>query len=357
MRFCGVTNERNLPSIYADLSNCKKAERQVVLEQAFEARSSQLDAATTMVPVASKELMELLMMGNFAPKMFEMDDLTKGLSPFMYGVHAGSADGGAIQTRAHSYDMMMHGLAAPTIQEQAAFSTKDVSLPVSPESANILLRTYSVLLDVLQGANAPLAATYRMWVLREWPEIQATLHLTVSEGPMFYPTVIPRIVRWVQTRIAVYLRQVALGSMDLGREPDPPDFQKISLWAATREWMAFPVLPAAYRVADPLPAYNPPPGQPGGGGAANEGNPDPAPRNGRGGAIVLNAQPVQGWIAAFGNSAKTLGDIQEHAPNTNVGGAVCLSWHLRGQCVEQCPRRAAHRRMQAQKQEQQLPPP
>ena len=136
------------------------------------------------------------------------------------------------------------------------------------------------------------------------------------------------------------------------------------MWAATREWMAFTDLPAAFRVVETPPTYHPPPGQPGGGGAANEGNPDPAPRNGRGGAIILNTQPVQGWIAAFGNSTKTLGDIREHAPNTNEGGAVCLSWHLRGQCVEQCPRRAAHRRMQAQEQErmnafvtQQLPPP
>ena len=67
--------------------------------------------------------------------------------------------------------------------------------------------------------------------------------------------------------------------------------------------------------------------------------------------MVLNPNQIPAWTAAFAASTKTLAAVWEHAPRTNGGIDVCLSWHLRGQCVKNCPRVRAHRRLQAQETE------
>jgi hypothetical protein len=275
-----------------------------------------------------------------------------------------------VQSRAMAYDLMMHGLAAPTLGEQGTFSTKEVAIPTVVEAANIQLRTYSVVLDVLQGPGAPLASEFRRWVTMEWPEIQAILHLSTDEGPTFQPTVIPRILRWLQTRIGLYLQRLMSGMATSTIEL--PRFYQVTEWVATREWYLFPVLPPAYRPA-PYPApYVPvgapavPPVLPPVAPVAPQvpGNPILPPRAGRNGAVVINPARNQAWMEAFTASPKSLQDIRAHAPKTNENTDVCLSWHLRGQCVETCPRLPSHRNLQAQELDRmnqfitaQLPPP
>jgi hypothetical protein len=301
-------------------------------------------------------------MAAFAPKSFQMDDLTKGLNPFAFGLSSGSSSGKSVQSRAQAYDMMMHGLAAPTLGEQDTFTTKEVSIPTVTEAANIQLRTFSVVLDVLQGPGAPLASEFRRWVTLEWPEIQAILHLTADEGVLFQATIIPRILRWLQTRIGLYLQRLMSGMATT--PPELPRFYQVTEWVATREWYLFPLLPPAYRpapaggqpapgapMAPPrLPAVQPPPAAPA--------------RAARGGAVVTNPARTQAWMDAFAASPHSLQDIREHAPKTNDNTDVCLSWHLRGQCVENCQRGTSHRNLQQQEQDRmnlfvtaQLPPP
>ncbi|MFN9916731.1 MAG: hypothetical protein ACK53L_29350, partial [Pirellulaceae bacterium] len=94
----------------------------------LEQRASEAGAATTLVPVVSKELLETVLLGKFAPAVYEADDLRVGLQPFSCGFVLDTR-GGVVESRAASYDLMLSGLAAPTIEEQTQLSTKEIPFP------------------------------------------------------------------------------------------------------------------------------------------------------------------------------------------------------------------------------------
>jgi hypothetical protein len=61
MRMADVHNERDLPPIYGLLANSTKAERRSVLEHALQQRAMEHDAATSIPPIASKEMLEMVL--------------------------------------------------------------------------------------------------------------------------------------------------------------------------------------------------------------------------------------------------------------------------------------------------------
>jgi hypothetical protein len=68
--------------------------------------------------------------------------------------------------------------------------------------------------------------------------------------------------------------------------------------------------------------------------------------------VVRNLQRNAAWGAALQASNKRLGEVSAHAPKAHDGVTdLCLSYHLVGQCVENCNRSTTHRRLQAPEKE------
>ena len=71
----------------------------MVLRLGFEERAREPGAATTMVPIPTKEMLEMMRLGTFAPQTHEVDDLEKGLHPLVLGRFQGSELGEVVLQR------------------------------------------------------------------------------------------------------------------------------------------------------------------------------------------------------------------------------------------------------------------
>ena len=110
--FCLATWDDSLPPIYSIWANATKAERRVPLQSALEGYVNTGLAACRITPLASNELYEIVIQGQFAAGYHEVDDLTKGLQPFTCGFQSTDQDCD-IAIRATQFDQMMAGLVAP----------------------------------------------------------------------------------------------------------------------------------------------------------------------------------------------------------------------------------------------------
>jgi hypothetical protein len=349
MLFAGVHSERDLPDIYGRFAACNKSERRVALADALEQRAHDASAATAIAPVATKELYEMILQGKLAPPSHEMDDLTLGIHPFSCGYSFGQ-QGTTVQARAQRYDLMMAGLTAPTLAEQDTFSTKEVPIPKSPYTGGLMIKSCSVVLDVVQGPGAPLASSYRSFCARQWPEIEALLILGAESDPEMATNVVPSILRWIQVHMVHYLRRLMMG-----HNPRVPDFDELTNIVLRKSFNLLPNMPSRYRVQPGAASLA---GSPAGIPAARAPAPAPAPGGPpataapRGGAIITNPNVTTGWPQALEASGRRLAELRETAPKTtNRAGQtvpLCLSWHLKGSCYENCSRNGTHRNLAPQ---------
>jgi len=211
MLACGVSSERHLPPLYHHWAQAAKGERRAVFVRLLEQRAAEAGAATTIVPVVSKELLETVLFGKLAPAVYEADDLRLGLQPFSCG-YVLDTRGGIVESRAASYDLMLAGLAAPTMEEQAQLSTKEVPFPATSYAAGIQLRGCSLVLDVVLGKDNLLAQAYRTLCTLDWPQMEAVLNVSAVYDPNLEANVLPPILRWVQIQVILVSWQANLGA-------------------------------------------------------------------------------------------------------------------------------------------------
>ena len=375
MAFASVATETQLPPVYQQLVNSDKSEHLTILRNAVTLRARSAGAATNQVPIVSKETKEMVLSARFGVEDHELHDLSLGCQPFTMGLFAGDAHSKTIELRATQYDTMLNGLAAPTLGEQATFTTKEVRIPQDHFTASLMLASTSVQLDVLQGINHPFATAFRQFCLLHWPKIATTIHLAGRYQPDLEQSVIPRIMRWIQTHMVSYCRELIL----VGSSTPLPPFSDITAMIAHQQYNLLPNIPANYLAtlppAFPTPAapYTPAerlfheqqhdakqPGQKTDKSTPTQQqktkNPDNTCTPGRGGAMVTNPHVSSDWKAALERSSKKIRDIATNAPrstDTDAAGnalPLCLSYHLRGSCYSNCNRAATHRELSATEQ-------
>ena len=357
MTFCSVTNEEHLPAIYHEIVNSDKAEHLTILRNAVKARARSSDAATDQTPVVSKETKEMVLSARFGVEPHQAHDLTLGLQPFSMGLFVGNELSKTVELRATGYETMLQGLAAPTLGEQATFNTKEIRLPQHPFTAGLMLTSTSVQLDVLQGKNHPCAIAYRYFCTKQWPTIATTLHLSSRYNPALSQSVLPRILRWIQTHLVCYFHQ--LMTNDGNPVPLPP-FADLQNMISLQQFNLLPDLPDAYRLlpspapapaapTDTKPAAKPTEQTKRDSTTPDSSNAGRTTTSNRGGALVTNPTISSALKDKLEASTKRICDFQSHAPNsTNTSNEgkpipICLSYHMRGHCFSNCNRVATHR--------------
>ena len=326
----GVADDRGLPHIYHVWANSTKAERHTGLQTAFnEQVESGLSASRTM-PLATKELYEMVVQGQLTSHLFEGEDLSKGFSPFTCGFQVGERDT-AISARALCFDQMQLGHTAPTLADQDTLHTKEVPVPQSIYELGTQLACMNVVLDVVLGDTSPLATTLHNFCIAEWPLMEASLH-AMGEDPM---PVLPSMLRWVQLQMAAYFRGVSTH-----RHLLLPHFEYLHDMVQQRTFHLLPPMPSRYittttPAAAPCSSGNPPtnpnPSTPSiSGGVAKSG-----PSNRDPGQQVANPSPIKQFTRAYTPAGHSLSSIRGNAPsttdrNTNTLVDLCLSYHPRG---------------------------
>ena len=359
MAFSSVTNEADLPPVYLQLVNSDKGEHLTVLRNAMKERARQSDAATDHTPIISKETKEMVMTARYGVEPHQAHDLTLGLQPFSVGLFMGDELSKAVDLRATGYETMLQGLAAPTLGEQATFSTKEIRIPQDPFVAGMMLFSTSIQLDVLQGKNHPCATAFRYFCDKQWSSIATTLQLSSRYNPALGKAIIPRILRWIQTHLVSYFHRL-IAADGAPTTPLPP-FADLHSLITLQQFNLLPELPDAYRLAiapDTSAASDRKP-SPTAADAKDATTPhrdsndktDKSARasNNRGGAMVTNPTISSVLKQKLEASTKRIRDIHTHAPastDTDAQGnhiPICLSYHLRRHCYANCNRVKTHR--------------
>ncbi|KAL7574121.1 hypothetical protein ACA910_014808 [Epithemia clementina (nom. ined.)] len=345
LRFCTVVDEADLPPLYHRWANAAKAERRIAFQSLLEERAQRGEAATNIAPFVTKELHEQVLMGRFAPRTYEADDLTVGINPFTCGFQNSDRDRDVV-VRTQNFDLMLQGHTQPTLAEQETFRTKDVPLPNTIYEAGLQLKATSVVLDVVLGCNAPICNTLRFFCRDKWPHIEAHLNLSADD----HTPVLPLILCWVQLELSAYLNDLRQGRPSA--PPPPPNFDQLGRIITRRAYHQFSPMPIRYRVT---PTMAPTPASSAVGGAisaapSTAGTPgaasrDPGPR-------VENPTPVAAFQTAFTAANIRIAQLRDHAPTTTDPGTnttvpLCLSYHLRGSCYANCQRGSTHRTLNA----------
>ena len=357
MAFCSIADESDLPPIYIQLVNADKGEHLALLRNAIQERARHPDAATSHTPIVAKETKEMVLAARFGVEPHLVSDLSLGLQPFALGLFLGNELSKTIDLRATNYETMLQGISAPTLGEQATFSTKEIRIPQDPFTAGMMLCSTSVQLDVLQGPHHAFATAFRHFCLKQWPSIATTIHMSSRYNSALAKSVIPRILRWVQTHMVTYAHQLMRNNGSLST-PLPPFSELLSL-ISLQQFHMLPELPDSYRL---LPADTPlsgpkpaPPTRSDHNGSPPQQSSDSntkqksATNNGRGGSLVTNPHVTAEWKQRLESSSKRIRDISSKAPastDTDDKGQplpVCLSYHLRGHCYTSCNRLKTHR--------------
>ena len=178
-----IATDVALPTIYTTWANSTKAERRVAFLRVLEMRAHSADAACLVLPIATKELYEMVLQAQVAPHAHQVNDLTAGISPFTCGFMVGER-GSPVPVHVERYDLLLQGLIALTVVEQEQFCTKEVPLPMTTYHCGAMLQGTSIVLDVIQGVNHPHAIAYHHFCTREWKEMVTILELSglAAEG-------------------------------------------------------------------------------------------------------------------------------------------------------------------------------
>ena len=155
-----------LPPIYALWANATKAECQVALQSTLEESVNTRLAACRITLLASKELYEIVLQGCFAASYHEVDDLTKGLQPFICRFQSTEQDCD-MASRASQFNQMIAGLVALSLAEQETFWMKEVPLPSMVYQLGMQLGCTSMVSDVVLGPIHLLAQDLRSFCLNE----------------------------------------------------------------------------------------------------------------------------------------------------------------------------------------------
>ncbi|KAL7566310.1 hypothetical protein ACA910_013635 [Epithemia clementina (nom. ined.)] len=206
LHYCTVVDEADLPLLYHCWANAAKAKQCIAFQSIINEQARQTNAASNIVPFATKELYEHVLMGRFAPRAYKAEDLSVGINPFTCGFQNSDRDWDVV-IRTQHFDLMLQGHMQPTLAEQETFRTKDVPLPNTIYKAGLQLKATSIVPDVVLGLQAPLSIALGAFFRTDWPHMEAHLNLSMED----YTPILPLILQWVQMELFAYLDELKQG--------------------------------------------------------------------------------------------------------------------------------------------------
>ena len=337
LRLVGTDDEANLPAVYHYLAQAKKIERRQAVERAVSERCAEQDAATHITPLVTRELFEMIRSGKVAPRYDQRDDLAVGLSPFTCGYFPDQQMLEAARGRTEAFDLQQSGTAQLTLTETEKLTSKDVPFPVDSWHATNMLQATSVVMDIVQGPGHPHAAAFRRFLGNQWPSMVNAIQTTDPGDLKDVGHMYTRILMQIRQKLSTYLRALAvdthlftLADLDMGRGPQLPNYDDIATTVIEGSFHLLPSIPTRY-----LKSKNP---RSGGGGTGGQ---QPSNTSNNLGAQLQNPSPHAPWIDGFAARNVPLNTVTDPPKDAN-GNEVCMSFHLRGRCYENCPRRATH---------------
>jgi hypothetical protein len=336
LRLTQKEREVDLPEIWHVWANCKKEERVAVLQEQFRKMARELKLP---VPVATPELVATIFNLKFAAA-YE-DKLEHGLQPFLV-TYLSQKNVSEQQDTIEMHRLMTEG--TPTLLDLVDLkAAAKISLPTKESQMLRTCRAFGVVLAVICGTRAPIYRNYRLDILDRYDSIQPL----VEELAEVYnkDLVYAQILRWLQLRFQEYWSELEYA---LDTVP-PPRFSALYEAIRYKQWQR-PPLPDAYLfkgkvgsgsgLRDPIDRRA---GTDAGGGAPPGGGPTDGKHT-----YVRNPNPdasylsIGSQIGKLNVYLKKVGHKFGSIPKDDKGNEMCLAYHLKGGCYEDCARAIGH---------------
>jgi len=346
MQVCGVATEGALPDLWHQLANAAKHETRGVAVAAMRDRARQPTAATSMVPVVTKEVLERFTQQTLAAE--SPDALEEGLQFYLFAL---GAEDHQAETRIRNqlYDLVQSGSAAPSVSDSRELSSSKVVIPTDNFGLTTAMQLYSIALDVYLGVPHAFAEYYRTWLRDQWAPLQQELGRYISQ--VFQgdaATAYARFGRWISLRVNEYLVRLSRR----GATTPLPDLDKFATLISTRE-NPFPPIPERYMAAvPPTPKLPAPPALPrstgtGSGTGSAAGDTPGAARSNERAENLRPSQEVKTAFTAVGLRTRALIALLR-PPMGQHSHEICPSYHGIGGCYTGCGCHKSHRPLSAE---------
>jgi hypothetical protein len=346
-KLCGAGNDdNNLPEFWRILAAAggkKKAAFPALVSLVMQ--RSNADDSAGIHSVISAYLFEQII--QFQLGSNDLDDITKGINPFLMCPIGHTTTKGQ-QDLNLQYSMMSSDGAYATITDIRTLAPSNFNLPGSVYQTVEFIGSLSVLIDVLLGTYHPFAVSLRRHFLfwrRQAPMVQNSVYDTTVLNAVMVGT-----LRSIQLATIKYINEQMYANMPLA----PPTFASIEDIIHSRAYHTLPMLPAYYFPTPQAPANTSAPMQPSRSPAgATQSASTPAPTRTSGVPVVAKPDEVSStWQEAFKASSKSIQDLRglpaAKIPKAADGGYnICLSFHLRGSCFDNCRNKQSHRKLNA----------
>ena len=268
----------------------------------------------------------------------DLEVITQGVSPFLMCPRA-SLKAHATNVLTQQYLLLQGDNSLPLLSDvQQLVPSNSYTIPEDLHLLTAFIGAYSVIWDVLIGTQHPLStallAHYKFWN----KNIQSII--TAIPEPYMRNVVIVGTLRYIQLNVLRYVNEVMFTENDF---IIPPSFDYIETSLHNRLFQQLPALPAAYhRAVRNVDTSTP----------AQSQNRITRPTNTSTQVskevFAPDQDKILAHIDAFSKSPKTVPQLRnlQNLPKTQNGTSLlCLSYHLRGQCFEQCKKIGTHRKL------------
>lgn len=364
LRYTGAEAVEDVPEFYQDLArnHKQKSHDAATLRMAVDTRARDSNTAVSnhTRPVVTTKLLDIFRELDFVG---QANDYSKGLTPFAAICQAHPL----AQKARDKLDMKVaveSGSTGMSASDAEIFAISDARFPANVHHGSQKLQAHSLLVDLAQGQNHPLACKYRQALVDLVPLIHHLPDEFVHD-PTEALRITIRIMYWIQLRLFRYWDALRTGKTD----PALPKFGDLIEDLSARLYHTLPNLPDTWfdKLVSEAPCLTPtghcdrfggPSGSGGRGGARGSdggGRTGSDSRqeegDGRGRGPDKNLSPDKSlrkrWEAC---EHETIKDIFAGAPDDTtppvpkVGNLdVCFTWALKGKCQKGCLRAKAHK--------------
>ena len=337
-RLCLVGDDDDLlPEFWKFLASVKtkKVQGLPALNSLLDARINDPTSAGVR-PIISAALYSTI--SSFALATIDYEDITQGVSPFVM-CPLGFRKAKTLTRNAQTYMHIQTGMA-PTLADLTAIAPSgDFSIPDDIYTLVDFIGAYSVLWDVLVGEENPLAITLRthhfFW-RTEGQQVRSALPTAAM-----HKTLIIGTLRFIQLEVMRYVHRI----MHVDPQEPPPVLQPIVEAVRQRRFHTLPALPSEYNTIPTTTTLPPTAGRtiaPTGTPPAFNNPPTSTP------SVAPATDKNQHFISTFlksGKSIQQLRAITDQPKQRDGIKPLCLSYHFRGRCFDNCRRNDTHRKL------------
>jgi hypothetical protein len=340
-RLCGVSagwpQFDDIPPVHHKIAangNKNRHADRTVLEGAIAERAAEPDCAANTF---TRPRVTVALLNCFRGHPLTTADGTfgKGLSPFAVSCE-GHPESIKLGDKAREMSLMEQGSQAPSASDLRTYSMDVAGIPEDNNVVGERLEAFSCVLDIFLGVGHPVAAGLRQALIANVaPYLRTRIRTQIGDDDKRQQASL-RVMFWVHTHLGDYIEEVQQGSI-----PTPLDFQSWAGRVRRGEYNLLADPPSGWFKLLPKPKAHSevPPASSGTGGGGTAAAPQ----------RTVNPRPNAGlkerWDKSGLTSMKQLLDKRSDSTKApKLGGnEACLTWLLRGGCLDNCHRKGTHK--------------